>query len=175
MDNDLFVIGEVVKPHGVKGKIKVKYYGEDLDGFSRYRKVILRDRWDSPKTYEIVEVVSQSRLLILRLKGIESIEDVQPLVGKEILIEKDFLPDLEEDEYYWVDLVGMEVETEGGKKLGTLKEIFSTGANDVYVVEGRRGEIFLPATQEVITSVDRLQKVMKARWMEGLWEAEDEI
>ena len=174
MENNLFPIGKVVKPHGVKGKIKVKYYGEDLDQFSHYREVILPDGSGNPQTYDIVQAISQPPLLILQLKGIERIEDVQPLVGKEILIRKDSLPDLEEDEYYWIDLLGMVVETEDGKKIGTVKEIFATGANDVYVVEGKRGEIFLPATGEVIKTVDRQLRVIKAHWMEGLWEAEDE-
>jgi 16S rRNA processing protein RimM len=175
MENNLFPIGKVVKPHGVKGKIKVKYYGEDLDQFSHYREVILSDGRGNPQTYDIVQAISQPPLLILQLKGIERIEDVQPLVGKEILIRKDSLPALEEDEYYWIDLLGMVVETEDGKKIGTVKEIFATGANDVYVVEGKRGEIFLPATGEVIKTVDRQRRVIKARWMEGLWEAEDEV
>jgi 16S rRNA processing protein RimM len=122
-----------------------------------------------------VQAVSQPPLLLLQLKGIERIEDVLPLVGKEILIRKDLLPDLEEGEYYWMDLLGMVVETEDGRKIGTVKEIFATGANDVYVVEGKRGEIFLPATGEVIKSVDRQRKVIKAHRMEGLWEAEDEV
>jgi 16S rRNA processing protein RimM len=174
MENDLLPIGKVVKPHGVKGKIKVKYYGEDLNPFSHYREVILLDGSGTSQTYDIVQAISQPPLVILQLKGIERIEDVQPLIGKEILIRKDSLPDLEEDEYYWVDLLGMVVETEEGKKIGTVKEIFATGANDVYVVEGKRGEIFLPATGEVIKTVDRQRRVIKARWMEGLWEAEDE-
>ncbi|OGP56574.1 MAG: 16S rRNA processing protein RimM [Deltaproteobacteria bacterium RBG_13_52_11b] len=175
MENDFLPIGKVVKPHGVKGKIKVKYYGEDLNRFSHYRKVILPDGSGNPQTYDIVEAVSQPPLLILQLKGIERIEDVLPLVGKEIQIRKDALPDLEEGEYYWMDLLGMLVETEDGRKIGTVKEIFATGANDVYVVEGKRGEIFLPATGEVIKSVDRQRKVIKAHWMEGLWETEDEV
>ena len=69
----------------------------------------------------------------------------------------------------------MGVETEDGKRIGTVKEIFPTGANDVYVVEGKRGEILIPATGEVIKSVDCQRKVIKAHWMEGLWEAEDEV
>jgi 16S rRNA processing protein RimM len=56
-----------------------------------------------------------------------------------------------------------------------VKEIFATGANDVYVVEGKRGEIFLPATEEVILSVDREKGVMKVSRKDGLWEEEDEV
>jgi 16S rRNA processing protein RimM len=175
MENDLFPIGKVIKPHGVKGKVKVKYYGKDLNQFSHYRKVLLQDGRGDLKTYDVVEVVSQPPLLVLQLKGIDRVEDITPLVGNEILIQREELPPLGEDEYYWRDLFGMRVETEDGRKIGTVKEIFPTGANDVYVLEGKRGEIFLPATEGVIKSVDCQRKVIKARWMEGLWETEDEV
>ncbi len=69
----------------------------------------------------------------------------------------------------------MVVETEDGKKIGTVKEIFPTGAHDVFVVETKRGEILLPASEEVIRRIDPQRGVMKVRWMEGLWEAEDEV
>ena len=75
-------------------------------------------------------------------------------VGKEILIRREDLPDLSEEEYYWFEILGMVVETEKGKRIGRVKEIFPTRANDVYVVEGKRGEIFLPATEEVIQRID---------------------
>jgi 16S rRNA processing protein RimM len=175
MENDLFPIGKVIKPHGVKGKVKVKYYGKDLNQFSHYRKVLLQDGRGDLKTYDVVEVVSKPPLLVLQLKGIDRIEDITPLVGREILIRREELPPLGEDEYYWRDLLGMRVETEDGKKIGTVKEIFPTGANDVYVLEGKRGEIFLPATEDVIKNVDCQRKVIKAHWMEGLWETEDEV
>ena len=175
MENDLLPIGKVIKLHGVKGSVKVKYYGADPDSFSHYRNIFVQDGEGNLKPYEVVHAVSHARLLILQLKGMERVEDVEPLVGKEILIRRDVLPPLEEDEYYWTDLLGMTVETEGGKKIGTLKEILPTGANDVYVIEGRRGEICLPATGDVIKDVDFQRKVIKAHRMEGLWETEDEV
>jgi ribosomal 30S subunit maturation factor RimM len=69
----------------------------------------------------------------------------------------------------------MGVETVGGKKLGRLKAIFPTGAHDVFVVEGCRREIYLPATADVIKRVDRERLLVTVRWMEGLWEADDEV
>jgi len=69
----------------------------------------------------------------------------------------------------------MGVETEEGKRLGRVKTIFPTGAHDVFVVEGCRREICLPATAEVVKRVDRERSVGKVRLMEGLWEAEDEV
>ena len=175
MEKNLFPIGRVVKPHGIKGKVKVEYFGENLSRLSLYREIFIKDDKDKPEAYEVLETILQPPRLILRLKGIERIEEAEPLIGKEILIERKSLLKLEEGEYYWVDLLGMEVETEGGKRIGKIREIFPTGANDVYVVEGERREILLPATDEVIRSIDLKRGVMKVARMEGLWEDEDEV
>ena len=174
-ERNLFPIGRVVKPHGVKGRVKVEYFGEDLRRITLYREIFIKDEKDNPEAYEVLEAIPQPPRLILRLKGIERIEEAEPLIGKEILIEKEALLELGEGEYYWVDILGMKVATEGGKGIGKVREIFRTGANDVYVVEGKRGEILLPATEEVIRSIDVKRGVMKVVRMEGLWEDEDEV
>jgi 16S rRNA processing protein RimM len=175
MEKNLFPIGRVIKPHGVRGKVKAEYFGKDLQRFSLYREIFIEDEEGRPKAFEILEAVPQPPRLILRLKGIEKIEEAEPLIGKEILIEKKALLELGEGEYYWVDLLGMKVETQGGKRIGEVREIFPTGANDVYVVEGKRREILLPATEEVIRSIDLKRRVMEVVRMEGLWEDEDEV
>jgi len=175
MEKNLFPIGRVVKPHGVKGKMKVEYFGEDLHRFFSYREIFIENEKSGLESYEILEVIPQSPRLIVRLKGIEKIEEIEPLIGKKILIQKEALPELEEGEYYWVDLLGIKVETQEGKRIGKVKEIFPTGAHDVYVVEGKRGDIFLPAIEEVIRSINLKKRVMKVVRMKGLWEEEDEI
>ena len=172
--SDLLPIGRVIKPHGIRGKIKVKYFRED-PGLFIYREVSIRNCAGKPVSYDIQEAVSQPPRIILKLKGIERTEDAQALVGKEVLIRKETLPELPEDEFYWVEILGMVVETEEGRKIGRMKEILETGANDVWVVEGKRKEILLPATQEVIRSVDRKRGIIKVHRMEGLWEKEDEV
>jgi 16S rRNA processing protein RimM len=175
MERDLLPIARVVKPHGIRGKVKVDYFGEDLNYFPLYREVFIKDHMGRLQAYDILEAVPQPPRLILQLKGIERREEVEPLVGREIFIKKRSLPDLKEGEYYWFEILGMEVETEKGRRIGRVKEIFPTGANDVYVVEGKRREIFLPATEEVIQSVDIKKGRMKVIRMEGLWEEEDEV
>ncbi len=172
---NLFPIGRVVKSHGIKGKMKVEYYGMDLQGLSLYREIFIKDEKGKPEVYEILEAIPQPPRLILRLKGIEKIEEVEPLTGREIFVNRDALLELEEGEYYWADILGIEVETAEGKRIGKVKEIFPTGANDVYVVEGKRGEILLPATEEVIQSIDLKRRMMKVIRKEGLWEDEDEV
>ena len=175
MGNNLFPVGRVVKPHGIRGKVKVEYFGENLHQFSFYREVFIEGEKGLPEPYEVLEAIPQPPRIILQLKGIEKIEETELLIGKEIFIKKEAFPALEEREYYWTDILGMKVETEKGKRIGRVKEIFPTGAHDVYVVEGKRGEILLPATEEVIQSVDLRRGVMKVIRLEGLWEDEDEV
>ena len=174
MEKNLFPIGRVVKPHGIKGKMKVEYFGEDLRRFVSYREIFIEDEKGRPESYEILEASPHPPRLILRLKGIEKIEQAQPLIGKTILVEKEAFPGLEKGEYYWADLLGMKVETREGKQIGKVREIFATGAHDVYVVEGKRGEISLPAIGEVILDIDLAKRVMKVARIEGLWEDADE-
>ena len=142
MEEDLFPIGRVVKPHGVRGKIKINYFGEDLSQFHLYRTVFIEDPMGRLMPYEILEATPQPPRLILQLKDIQTLEEAQPLVGKEIFIRKGSLPDLPEGEYYWFEILGMEVETEEGKRIGRIKEILPTGANDVYVVQGEKERSF---------------------------------
>jgi 16S rRNA processing protein RimM len=96
-------------------------------------------------------------------------------VNREVFIEREAFPEPEKGEHYRVDLLGMDVESDQGNRLGKLQEIFSTGANDVFVIQGRKREIFLPATDEVIKKIDREKGVIEVHWMEGLWEEEDEV
>lgn len=174
MEQTLCPIGRVVKPHGVKGRIKADYFGE-APGRFLYQKIFIKDQSGKPKPFEVLEVTPQPPRLILRLKGVEKIEETERLIGKEILVRREDLPEPEEGEYYWFEILGMAVETEQGKKIGTVKEIFPTGANDVYIVEGKRGEIYLPAIGEVIRNIDRQKRVIQVVRMEGLWEEEDEV
>jgi 16S rRNA processing protein RimM len=174
MEPVFYPVGRVVKPHGVKGRIKVDYFGEAIDRFL-YQKVFIKGHSGRPEPFEVLEVTPQPPRLILRLKGVETIEETERLIGKEILVRREDLPELEKGEYYWFDILGMEVETENGKRIGTVRKIIPTGANDVYVVEGKRGEVFLPAIEEVIQSIDRQKRVIRVVRMEGLWEEEDEI
>ncbi len=175
MKDDLFPIGRVARTHGVRGKIKINYFGEDASQFGLYREVFIEDPNGLPQAYEVLEVKSQPNHLILQLKNIGTIEEAKRLIGKEVLIAKKSLPELPEGEYYWMEILGMEVETEEGKHLGRIQGILPTGANDVYVVQGARTEIFLPAIEGVIRSIDLKKRVMKVARTEGLWEREDEV
>lgn len=170
MKTNLIPIGRVVKTHGVKGRVKVEYYGEDLQRFFLYQKIFIGRGKDKLEPYEVIESIPQPPRLILHLKGIEKVEEAEPLLGKEIFIERGDLPKLEKGEYYWIDILGLEVVTEEGKRIGRIKEIFSTKAHDLYLIEIKGKEIFLPATEEVIREVDLQKGVIKVAQIDDFLE-----
>ena len=129
MTKDLIPIGRIARPHGVRGKIKLEYFGEDVNHFPPSREVFIEVKAGSLQAYEILETTPQAPRLILHLKGIERREEVEPLIGKEVFIKREVLPDLEEGEYYWMYLLGMSVETQEGKKIG-LKD----GIHAIYYI-----------------------------------------
>jgi 16S rRNA processing protein RimM len=84
------------------------------------------------------------------LDNVASLDSAKFLVGAEIFVSKKLLPHLPPGEYYWFELMGLNVETEDGKFVGKVARIFPTGSNDVYVVRNGRGELLIPATFEVV-------------------------
>ena len=100
---------------------------------------------------------------------IDNINDIEMYKKRELWIPREEAQELEEDEYYIADLIGMDVVLEDGSKFGTLKDVMETGANDVYVVEDAKGEeILLPAIRECILDVDVEKNVMTIHLMKGL-------
>src|SRR5512143_3741625 len=114
MERELVPIGRVTKLHGFKGKIKVDYFGEDPGQVSLYREVWIEDGTGRLKSYEVLEAMPQPPRLILQLKGIQTADEALPLVGREICVPMKSLPGLPAGEYYWIEMIGMEVETERG-------------------------------------------------------------
>jgi len=90
-----------------------------------------------------------------------------------VLIDPADLPPLEADEYYWQDILGMRVVSETGEDVGTIKEIVPTGSNDVYVVQKGAQEFLIPATKDVIMSIDIEAHTMVIHPLEGLVQKDD--
>ncbi|MDD1763018.1 MAG: ribosome maturation factor RimM, partial [Methanothrix sp.] len=107
------------------------------------------------------------KFLFIELEDITDADAAKVLVGCKVLIPEDMLIDLPDGEYYWRDIIGLDVYSEDGKHLGRIESIFPTGSNDVYVCKGER-EILLPAIADVIQSIDINKRIMTVRLLEGL-------
>ena len=102
----------------------------------------------------IVSARWQKGMVYLRLAGIEDREGAAELRGRLLAIPESELEPLPEGQYYRFQLIGLAVISTGGEELGSVSDVLSTGANDVYVVRGDRGELLLPATDEVVREID---------------------
>ena len=153
--DDYLVIGKVVKPHGIKGEVKLKPYAADAGNIPHYDEMLLR----KPDSGEgLLCSVSRCRLTgkmaILKFDGVDTCNDAESLVGHEVLVGRDALPSLAEDEFYWHELEGLKVVTEDGRELGTVSSLLATGPYDVLVVTGRGHEYLIPARKEFIAGQD---------------------
>lgn len=163
-----FEIGQIVNTNGLKGVVKVKPFTDDINEFDTFESIYVQKKAELIE-YEIESVRYAKNMVFLKLKGIDTIEDAEALRNFYIKVERDALPELEENSYYIVDLLECEVITIDGEVLGKMDDIFNTGSNDVYVVKNEEGkQILLPAIKEVIKNVDIPNKKITVKLMEGL-------
>ena len=167
MENFLQV-GVITNTHGIKGEVKVFPTTDDPSRFKSLKNVFLdtgRDRVE----LENEQVKFFKQFVILKFKGYDSINDVEQYRKKSLLVSRENAVELQENEYFIADLLGLTVVTDEGKQLGTLKDVLQTGANDVYVVETPEGqEILIPAIRQCILSVDLEEQTMRVHLLKGL-------
>lgn len=171
MDN-LLEIGQIVNSYGIKGFLKVVPYTDDINRYSKLKEIFIEKNKKLIKM-QIEEVKYHKNLVLLKLKGIDDINDTLEFKNCYIKIDRSDAINLPEDSYFIVDLIGLEVFTEAGKSLGNLVDVFPTGSNDVYVVKNELGkQILLPAIGDVIKEVDIESKKMIVHLLEGM---QDEV
>ena len=141
-------VGRITAPHGIRGEVKV----EPLTDFPQRFEAGSR-LWLDGTPYTVERGRWQQRNVILKLRGIDTRNQAEALPGKELLAPQ-AMPIEAEGVYYLHDILGARVQETSGAALGELADVFSTGANDVYVVRGPRGEILLPALDDVVLEVD---------------------
>lgn len=161
-------VGVISSTHGVRGEVKVFPTTDNASRFKHLKKVYL-DTGREQIPLEIQNVKFFKQFAILKFKGIDNINDIEKYKGKSLLIDREDAVELDEDEYYIADMIGMEVYTEDGCLFGTLKDVMETGANDVYIVDSKdNGEVLIPAIRDCILDVDVEKNRMMIHLMEGL-------
>jgi 16S rRNA processing protein RimM len=167
MENYLRV-GVITTTHGIHGEVKVFPTTDDVNRFKMLKTVVL-DTGKERIHLEVEGVKFFKQMVILKFKGIDDINEIEKYRGKDILIPRENAVKLDQDEYFIYDLIGSEVMTEEGSKLGILSEILQTGANDVYVVKTEDNrEVLLPSIKECILDVDLINKKILVHIMRGL-------
>jgi 16S rRNA processing protein RimM len=164
------LLGRVLRPHGVRGELRIEVLTD-------YPERILPGLIvnigpdpaadDAPK-YEITKVRTHQQYLILQVDGVDDRDAADVLREQYIMVALEDAIPLDDDEFYLFQAIGLAVYTDDGESLGAVVDVLETGANDVYVVQGPRGEVLLPAIDECIVDVDIDAGKMTVHLMDGL-------
>lgn len=150
------IIGRIRKPHGVKGALKVAIHSDDPQRFKTLDRVFISANPEDhrPNEYRVVDVRLQHADAVIRFEGIETPEDARSYNSQWLFIALEDVAPLSDGEMFTWQLIGLEVETAEGQLLGKVASLLETGANDVLVVNGDKGEILLPDIPDVVQEID---------------------
>ncbi|WP_337098824.1 ribosome maturation factor RimM [Paenibacillus sp. YIM B09110] len=173
MSGKYLTVGKVVNTHGIKGEVKVLSQTDFADErFAPGSKLLLQDEEKGTSLeVKIISSRAHKNVYILKLAGFDDINIVEKYKGWALKISEDQQGKLDEGEYYYHEIIGCKVKTDEGQELGTITEILSPGANDVWVVERPKGAgkpILIPVIDEVLLRVDVTEKMVTVKLMEGL-------
>jgi 16S rRNA processing protein RimM len=153
-------IGKVIKAHGLKGHLVVLAYGETLSTITVEERITANLPDGTSVLLTVREIRPHQRAFLLLTREITSVEEARKLVGAELCVPESRLPATGPDEFYWYQLIGLQVIDTQGQQLGILEEIIETGSNDVYVVRRGDQEILVPAITEIVRDVDLQRRLM---------------
>ncbi|HJC58013.1 MAG TPA: ribosome maturation factor RimM [Candidatus Eisenbergiella intestinipullorum] len=161
-------VGVITATHGLKGEVKVFPTTDDPNRFRRLKEVILNTGREE-RVLQIEGVKFFKQMVILKFKGLDDISDVERLRRGTLFVTRENAVRLSKNEYFIADLIGMQVENEDGSVLGTLEDVITTGANDVYDVKLSDGrQLLIPAIRECILEVDVEEGRMRVHLLDGL-------
>ena len=167
--SNMVVMGRIVAPYGVFGWLKIVPDTEAFDGLFDY------DTWwlgkgDDWREYQVETAKVHNDVLVVKLAGIDDRDAAFACKGKQVAVPREQLPEPEDNEYYWSDLIGLNVKNQQGVDFGSIIDVFETGANDVLVVKRddapKNEERLLPFIAAVVLEVDLEAKTMLVDWDE---------
>ncbi len=160
---EYLIVGHVLAPAGRWGEVQVQVVTDFPDRFDPGQSVYIEGQ-----PYRIESSRPHKQHLVVKLADIDNISDAEALRDCELTIPRTLLRPLPPGEYYAFELVGLDVVTTGGEKLGYIADIMSTASNDIYVMVGDRGEALIPAIEDVVKSIDTEKGQVVIEVIDGL-------
>jgi len=168
---EYLILGEVLRPHGIRGELRVRILTAHPDHLSELETVYLgRDPMKSTATvYRVEHIRMHQAYALLKLKGIDDRDQADRLRTLYVMAALEDAVPLEDDEFYLYQLIGMAVETVDGEKLGTVAEVLETGANEVYIIDSPKyGELLVPVLDDVVLKIDTDASLIIVKLPDGL-------
>ena len=166
-DQEKLVIGRVSSPHGIKGWLKILSYTDPIENIFSYKSIFLKKR-NNYLPFEIEDYSISGKIIRMKLKGVDDRNHSEEIADCEILINRNHLPEISSDSYYWADLIGFQVIRKDSENIGVLDSFLETGSNDVMVVVGKNNNRNLIPfiNRDVIKTVDMKGKFIIVDWNE---------
>ena len=165
-----FEIGIITKPQGIGGEVRVLPTTDDPTRFGLLDSVCIRSAQGAETTHKIVSARQHKGMVLIKFEGINDRNAAEKLVKSVLTIPPEKALKLDIDEYFIRDLIGLSVQSKDGTKLGTIKDVFPTGANDVYVIENAGESFMIPAIKDVVLDVSIATNTMTVHLIDGLKE-----
>ena len=156
------VMGRIAAPYGIKGWVKIQTFSESVDALADYPEWQI-GRAGSWRAVRILNARLHTNMLVAELEGIVDRDAALALKGSEIAVPRETLPPTPENEYYWSDLIGLDVINTRGVAFGKVKELLESGAQDVLVVSGER-ERLIPFVGQIVKKVDLAAETLEVDW-----------
>ncbi|MGQ7842914.1 ribosome maturation factor RimM [Granulosicoccus sp. 3-233] len=167
---DRVLLGHITGVYGLKGWVKVHSDTNPRDNIVTYKSWWLEQRGNWTQV-RMLQGRPQGKTIIAQLEGVDTPEGAHALIGATIAVSRAALPEPAEGEYYWADLIGMQVRTVEGVQIGPVERLFETGANDVVVISDEReetegsSEVLVPwLVPDVITEVNSKDRIITIDW-----------
>lgn len=167
---DTVTVGQIERPFGVKGEVKVRSLSDVPGRFETLTHVCLVGKSGKTMETSVTHVRRAGTGFIVGLAGLTTPEDAGQWRGGLIQVPRGTVPALPEGQYYECDLVGLLVQTESGQSIGVLEQIWELPGNHVFVVRQDSRETLIPAAKDLVAAVDLERRVMTVRMIEGLGE-----
>ena len=161
-DDELICVGHILGAQGIKGWVRVFSRTSPRQNILNYSPWLLE--CDDGLQQKAVTGRLQGRNVVARIDGIEDRNEAEALTGCQLFIRPGQLPRLEAGEYYWSDLIGLQVETEQAEPLGVVDSMLETGADDVMVLKGERERLIPFVMPEIVTEVDLANQRVVVNW-----------
>lgn len=158
-------VGKIANTHGIRGVVKVIPLTSDKNRYEDLNEVYVGE-----EKLHIEDVWYKKDTVMVKFKEYDNINDVLCYKNKFITIDEKDLIDLDENEFFIFQLIGLKVYLVNGEYLGDVIEVLQPGANDVYVIKTEKGEVLIPAVKEIVKSVDIKEKKIIIDPIEGMIE-----
>ena len=168
--SDWISCGRFGRPHGVRGAIRLWCHNPQTDLLKVDAQIHVGSSPTQLKSYTIISIRKDAKSHILSLKEIQSRQEITLLTHQEWFTQRDSFEDLDEDEVYLVDLIGMEGRFDDGRSLGQVKDIIDTGASEILIFQGPLGEIMVPYVGVFVANVDLDERLILINLVDGLIE-----